>query len=667
MERADFDQWKPKEVARLLALVETERRYYQEIVANVPVSLLIVGPDLKVLSSNRHFRAVAAKKNDEVLNQPLAELLPVEGAVALAQQVVRSGLPASPIEAGWPLNGKSIPVKVTALPLRSWEEDADAEALLVIQEAASAPVAEEPNRPKEIQSFALNTEVRAMLWEADLSTGRLTYVNPHAEALFGYAESEWLEKPELWTERVAPQDRERVRRFYSSVHESEATELTVEFHGVHSTGSPLVAREAIRIVRDAAGKPVRMIGCTTDVSQRREIEDQYASFLKGEALHRLSAKLAHDLNNLLMIVAGYGEELKNALPAANPLHNDMRQILEATERLYAVTTQLQSYTRRPVLMPRNVSVPVLLDAARASLERLLGPKIELRYDVQEKLGKAKVDEAQIGQVLSALAQHAHLELGGSGLVQVRAVNAAVSESTGRQGGLEAGDYVRLSFTHSGAPMSPESRERILEPWLYSEDVVRDVKMAMAAAYQIARLSGGDLRADGEGFHLYLPMISRAEREAERNQTVNAAAAIAPPVETAVAEPEAKLESIFVVEDEGGIRALVRKILKRQGYEVLEASHGEEALEVLRNHPGGIDLLLTDVMMPGMNGVELSYQAVAVRPEIRVLFVSGYTDESVLEGGQFPAGTAFLQKPFTLGSLLGKVREVLDAGAQHQTA
>jgi PAS domain S-box-containing protein len=660
MERADFDQWKPKEVARLLALVETERRYYQEIVANVPVSLVIVGPDLKVLSSNRHFRATLGKKNDEVLGQEIGSLLEIEGLLDLAKQVVASGLPVAPLEAAW----GSKKVQIHALPLRSWEEDSEAEALLLIQERVEA-VVETPRTPRELKSVELSDAVGAMLWDADLSTGKLSYVNRQAELLFGYPEADWLERDDIWTERVAPQDRERVRRFYASIHDSEASELTVEFQARRTDGATLFARESIRIVRDENGKPIRMLGCTTDVSQRRESEDQHATFLKAEALFRLSAKLAHDLNNLLMIVAGYGEELKNALPATNPLHNDMRQILEATERLYGVTTQLQTYTRRPVMTPKSTDVVRMLEASRPTLERALGSRVELRIECAENLGRAKIDASHVEHAVLALAQHAFLELGGTGLVILKAVNAAVAESTGRGGSLEPGDYIRLTLSHSGTAMSPESRERLLEPWLYSEDAIRDVKMGLAGAYQVARQSGGDIRVDGEGFHFYLPMISRAEREAERAAEK---AAPPPPATPAPApEPEPQLETILVVEDEGGIRALVRKILRRQGYQVLEASHGEEALNVLNSHPGVVDLLLTDVMMPGMNGVDLSYKAVEQRPGIRVLFVSGYTDESLLEAGQFPQGTAFLQKPFTLGSLLGKVREVLDSGKAQQAA
>lgn len=661
MERADFDQWKPKEVARLLALVETERRYYQEIVANLPVSLVIIDANLKVLSSNRHFRNKLGKKNDEVLGKEIAGLLGIEGVSALAQQVVASCLPAPRLEATW----HEHPVTLHALPLRSWEEDSEAEALLLIEDRTVPAVVEVPRTPREIKSVELSDSVGAMLWEADLSSGKLTHVNREAENLFGYPEAEWLDKDEIWTERVAPQDRERVKRFYASIHDTEAAELTVEFQGRRTDGSTLFARESVRIVRDAKGKPVRLLGCTTDISQRRESEDQHATFEKSEGLYRLSAKMAHDLNNLLMIVAGYGEELKTALPVTHPLHNDMRQILEATERLYAVTTQLQTYTRRPVVSPKSTDVGQFLQGLRPQLEKAFGAKVELRLECPENVGKAKIDAAHVETALIALAQHAFLEMGGAGLAVLRAANAAVGESTGRSGSLEAGDYVRITLSHSGGVMSAEARDRLLEPWLYGDDGVREVKLSLANAYQIARHSGGDIRVDGEGFHFYLPMVSRAEREAERvAPKATPAAPAAPQIEV---EPEPQLETILVVEDESAIRALVRKILRRQGYQVLEASNGNEALSVLAEQKGAVDLLLTDVMMPGMNGVELSHKAVEQWPGIRVLFVSGYTDENVLEGGQFPIGTAFLQKPFTLVGLLGKVREVLDAGEKKRAA
>lgn len=676
MERADFDQWKPKEVARLLALVETERRYYQEIVANVPVSLLIVGPDLNVLSANRHFRITAGKKNDDILGKELAEVFGVEGAVELAQRVVSTGLATPRMESHWRLGSgdamEERKILLSGLPLRSWEEDSDSEALLVIQEVTEPAVQAPLLTAEQSRALRLTNEVGAMIWEADLKESKIVHVNSGAQALFGHSEADWLGKPELWSERVDEEDRERVRQFYDHIGESEGAHFTVEFRARRADQTAFYARETVRVDRED-GMPVRLTGITVDVTERREIEQQAAAAQKGEALHRLTAKLAHDLNNLLMIVAGYGEELKNALPASNPLHQDMKEILSATERLYSLTTQLQAYTRRPIITARNISLAALVEQLRPQLERSVGSRIKVETSFAEGLEKAKADPEQTSQVLQALTHHAYLELGGEGTISIAGENVRVAESTGTDSGLNAGDYVKLTVAHDGLGMSRESRSRILEPWLYSEESIRDIKMALASAYHIVRASQGDVSVDvreGKGtvFAIYLPMISRADREAERLAAAAAAHApqVAPPVavETPVETP-VELETILVVEDEGGIRALVRKILKRQGYQVLEASQGEEALQVMREHTGRIDLLLTDVMMPGMNGVELSHRALAEKPHLKVLFVSGYTDESLLESGQFPRGTAFLQKPFTLGSLLGKVREVLDTSSVRQ--
>lgn len=679
MERADFEQWKPKEVARLLALVETERRYYQEIVANVPVSLLIVGPDQKVLSANRHFRITAGKKNDDIHGKPLEEVFPVEGALDLSRHVISTGLASPRTESEWRVGtGDHVEDKkvlISGLPLRSWEEDSESEALLVIQDliepAVQAPVLTEA----QSRALKLSNDVNAMLWEADLTQGKILHVNQAAQNLFGYSESDWLSKPDLWMERIDAEDQDRVRRFYEEISQLEGTNFTVEFRGLRADKSPFYARETVRVDREN-GRAVRMVGITTDITERREMEEQSAASQKAEALHRLTAKLAHDLNNLLMIVAGYGEELKNSLPVSNPLHQDMKEILNATERLYSLTTQLQSYTRRPVVTAKNMSIPAVVEQLRPQLERAVGSRVRIDTHFPGQLEKARIDSEQLGAALQSLAHHAYLELGGEGIVKISADNVRIAESTGTDSGLSVGDYVKLSVYHNGTGMNRDSRQRILEPWLYSEDSIREIKMGLSAAYHIVRASGGDLTVDaapGKGtiFHLYLPMISRADREAERAAAAMAAqtpvTVIPPPPVEAPADVATSLETILVVEDEGGIRALVRKILKRQGYQVLEASHGEEALQVMREHQGHIDLLLTDVMMPGMNGVDLSHKALAEKPHLRVLFVSGYTDESLLEAGQFPAGTAFLQKPFTLGSLLGKVREVLDTNAAKQAA
>lgn len=642
MERAEFDKWKPKEVARLLALVETERRYYQEIVAAIPVSILIVGAGGTLVSANRQFRARTGRKNEEILGKPIGEVLDIEDVEALARQVMESGVAMPRRDVLW--RGEAAGLSV--LPLRNWEEDSEPEALLVLEETAGGwPVAPD-----------MASRIDGMIWEVDYAAGGITYASAGAEELFGYPVERWLADKTVWALRVDEQDKARVDSFYDQIAASSGIVFTIEFRARHMNGQGFWARETVRVTRDEQGKPLKLAGLTTNITERRELEQQHAVATKSAALQRLGAKLAHDLNNLLMIVAGYGEELKSALPATHPLHQDMQQILGATERLYALTAQFQTYTRRPVVNPRITSLTELLAQAAPRIEKELGHELSIRLEIEAGVAKARVDGAQMEQALLALARHALLVMGPGGRLSVHAANVLRGESTGLKTVMPAGSYVRVSLEFAGAATHGE----LLEPWLEPAEASREIELGVAAAYQIVRQSEGDLTVDGRSIHLYLPAVLEAEAPVSIPAPGHVAADM-------MAEPAPKLETILVVEDEGGIRALVRKILLRQGYDVLEAAGGDEALELLAHSGKHVDLLLTDVMMPGMNGIELSRRAVAAYSPLKVLFVSGYTDESVLEAGQFPAGTAFLQKPFTLGSLLGKVREVLDGTSARHAA
>lgn len=641
MERAEFDKWKPKEVARLLAVVETERRFYQEIVASIPVGLLIVGPGLTAVSANRQFRARVGKKNEDILGKNLRELVDIRGLESQVEQVVKASVAMPRREMVW----DERVLMVTVLPLRSWEEDSESEALIVFEDRAEAGAALTGEKKKALD---VAESIEGMLWEVDYAAGAITYVSGGAEALFGYPVKRWVEDKTVWGLRVAQADRERVDTFYDSLGRSVGTVFSIEFAAQHARGEMFWVRETVRVIHDEQGKPMRLAGFTVNITERREVEQQASLSRKAEALRRLSAKLAHDLNNLLMIVSGYGEEMKNALPVDHALHRDMKEILGATERLYGITTQFQTYTRRPVVHPKITSVGAMLAQARPRMEQALRGA-ELKLEVPAGIAKARIDGDQMEEALVQLARRG----AGAGSLKMRAENVLRGEAVAGQ---MPGAWVRLTLEYSAEADIIE----ILEPWLALEEADREVELGVSAAYQIVRQSHGDLTVEGKHIHIYLPVVSEAELEAERAPV----AAAAPEV---VAEPEAQLEMILVVEDEGGIRALVRKILKRQGYQVLEAASGDEALKVLAENGHQVDLLLTDVMMPGMNGVELSQRALLTYGALKVLFVSGYTDESVLEEGQFPPGTAFLQKPFTLGSLLGKVREVLDGGAARHAA
>ena len=388
----------------------------------------------------------------------------------------------------------------------------------------------------------------------------------------------------------------------------------------------------------------------------------------------MAAKVAHDFNNLLMIISGYGEELKSSLPPSSPLRNDMQEILQAAERVSVLTGQLQQYTKKIVLEPKLVDLNQLVKRLEPVLKRQVGDGIQLHIDAQADMATAKVDPSQIESAILNLASHAKFGMRGLGKLTISTADLELDQDYGTPA--RSGSYILVSIADNGPGMDAEHRTRLFEPWTAGDEALREERLLVTQAYNIVRQSGGDLAVssqpgEGTAFRIYLPSAGQASAPIAASAPAPALVEPKAPPVSAPPEPEheqeTSLETILVVEDEAGIRALVRKILRRQGYVVLEASNGDDALKICAGHKGKIDLLVTDVMMPRMSGRELADRLTALRPELRVLYVSGYTDDAMLSSGSFPSGTAFLQKPFTLGSLLGKVREVLDVGQSRRGA
>ncbi len=698
MDRADLEQWRPKEVARLLALVETERRYYQEIVANVPVGLLVVNADLTIVSANKYFRKIFGLKSDDVLGRRLEDLLPVPGLGERVTEVIATFKPKerSPISARITSDEgtREISGLVGLQPLQGWELDAGQEVLVIFQDLTAfggllpAPasivdtVAEPvpppaPGAAPDAASvppalYSIVNDIDAIVWEADASTLRYQFVSERAEELLGYPSNVWQSTENFWRQKIHEEDRDRVSDFYRHAQEA-GTSHACEYRALTATGSVLWVREIVRVQRDEHGQALKFTGLTLDITARRSADEQSGQSQKVEALGRLAAKVAHDFNNLLMIISGYGEELKSSLPPSSPLRNDMQEILQAAERVSVLTGQLQQYTKKIVLEPQLVDLNQLVRRLEPALKRQLGDGVQLRLDAQADQATAQVDPAQIETAILNLASHAKYGMRALGRLTISTADLELDQDYGTPS--KSGSYILISIADNGPGMDPENRTRLFEPWTAGDEALREERLLVTQAYNIVRQSGGDLAVssqpgDGTAFRIYLPAAVPAAAPAQINPLSNL---MPPPIETTAPapapelDPETSLETILVVEDEAGIRALVRKILRRQGYVVLEASNGDDALKICAAHKGKIDLLVTDVMMPRMSGRELADRLTQLRPELRVLYVSGYTDDAMLSSGSFPTGTAFLQKPFTLGSLLGKVREVLDLGQSRRAA
>ncbi len=658
MQRVDLDQWRAREVARLLSLVEAERRYYQEIVASVPVGLAVLDSDLSFLSVNRSFRRAFGLSADKIAGMRLSDLFPGEEIRERLAQVLAkaTSLPSFSITYETPEGSK--PLRIAAEPFLGWSDEGGKQALLLVEDLslAEAPLEEKPEEVVEEAGERpggdLLENIEAILWERDAESLAFTYVGGRAEQILGYPSEEWLSKPDFYFERIHPEDREWVSAFYRATV-SAGGSRSCEYRAVAADGRTLWLRDVIRVVHDETGRAVKLSGITVDVNGPKLRAERLMQAEKMAALGRLAGKVTHDCNNLLMILSGYSEELLENIPPGHPARGDVEEILAATERLSKVTGELLAFTRRPVLARKVFRVNSLVEGIEPRIKGELGDRIELVVHLEEDAGQVDADQDQLGDSLLTLIRHLRERMPDGGRLSVATANVDLSDaSVGDGKALPAGSYVQIVLSDTGPKLDEETKSRFFEPFFSPAASSQD----LPSVYHLITSSGGDIVVSsgeeaGAVFTIYLPRVKQAAVKEEK-----------PPAALTAPQPAEEVkprETVLVVEDEGGIRALIRKILQKQGYRVFEASRAEEALRIADERPEPIHLLLTDVIMPGMNGRELADRLTSMRPELKVLFISGYSDEELAGYGPLPEGAAFLQKPFSLATLLDRTRAVLN--------
>ncbi len=519
-----------------------------------------------------------------------------------------------------------------------------------VQEAITAP------EPVAQISHNLIENLNAAVWSAEIPKMNFLYVTNAAQEITGFSPEEWIQSPAFWTNRIYVADRESVLRQYADTI-AKGSHCSCEFRLLTKDGRLIWVRENVRVLTDPDGQPTELVGLTIDVTERRRLQDEQVQAQRMGALVTLSSRLAHDLNNMLMIATGYAEELAHNLGTASPMRADIQEILKATERIQNLTTDLLAFTRRQGETPAVVDVSkIVTDVAERLQHASAGVGVELHA---EPGIQAKAGQAQLTDFVFALATWASGGMPQGGAIGFSVSEAEITEDLRTPGSpLTPGEYTVIRVQSPVA--TPDALVSMIEAVLPPKEDPSHTAALISQGYTFVRQWGGDLAVSpaGQGVEvsIYLPGAARRVMEepaVEEVKPVEEAPAPAP-----VVEAEPVLETVLVVEDEPGIRALVRKILRRQGYTVLEASNGDEALKVCQEHTGKVDLLITDVIMPQMDGRELAGTLKEQCKEMRVLYVSGYTDDPAIYKGELPAGTAFLQKPFTLGSLLDKVKEVL---------
>src|SRR5437660_2828347 len=387
-----------------------------------------------------------------------------------------------------------------------------------------------------------------------------------------------------------------------------------------------------------------------DVTEKRVLEDQFRQAQKMEAVGRLAGGVAHDFNNLLLVISGYTEVLLEQLDPNSPLHQKAEAIQQAADRATTLTRQLLAFSRKQLLELKVVDLNTIVSDMDRLLSPLIGENIELMTRLAAGVGRTRADAGQIEQVLMNLVVNAKDAISNGGKISIQTANVHLDDSYRREHKyINPGPYVMISVTDTGLGMDKETQSRIFEPFFTTKEKGKGTGLGLSTVYGIVKQSGGYVFAQsevGQGttFRIYLPQVEGAA------DTIG-------PAKTASTETGGS-ETVLLVEDEESVRQLVRETLESKGYTVMEAENGEEGLKIAESHNGPIHMMITDVVMPGISGRELAKRLMQVRPETKVLYLSGYTEDAIVHQGVLETGTAFLQKPFTLQTLSRKVREVL---------
>jgi len=403
------------------------------------------------------------------------------------------------------------------------------------------------------------------------------------------------------------------------------------------------------VVRDNEGYLEFLETFVEDVTERREMELQLRQRQKMEAIGRLAGGVAHDFNNLLGVIMGYAEQASEQIKPESALHTPVEQIQKAATRASSLTRQLLAFSRQQVLETKVLNLNSIVEDMIKMLPPLLGEDVEIQASLDPKLESVKADQGQIEQVIMNLAVNARDAMPGGGMLTIRTGNAGFDfELAAKHPSMTPGDYVSFSVTDTGTGMDEQTQARIFEPFFTTKERGRGTGLGLATVYGFVKQVGGYVwvqSAPGAGstFTIYLPVTRES---------------VPPDCEKAsVAASSHKSGTVLLVEDEESLRTLTRSFLEQAGYDVLEACNGKEALELAQNHSGSIDLLLTDMVMPGLNGRAVAQRLTHLFPGIRVAYMSGYTGFSDRETASLDA--VVIPKPFTRDVLLHRLREALD--------
>ena len=642
-----------------MRILERERQKLSAVVSHTDAGFLVFDPSLQVAWTNNVFatRFCADPNPAALLGASCHRVLcgrPAPCETCPAALPFRSGSVAHQ-EMRLQIHKQTRHIYATAMPIKSLTGRVE-QTILMVQDLTDLNVLRQSKKALE----ASEARFRSIFEEARLGmetatpAGRYLQVNPAFCKFLGYERDELLQKTNL--DVTHPDDRARTRQL---MQESLAglRPLEMEKRYLRKDGTVVWGYLTATWLMDADGRPEVGVGLVQDIDERKRVqeslrlsEEQFRQAQKMEAVGRLAGGVAHDFNNLLTVINGRCRLLLSDL-GDHPLRKEVEVIARAGEQAVSLTRQLLAFSRRQTIDPRVVDLNAVVSDMDRMLRRLIGEDVDLEVRLKREPGNVRADPGQIEQVIMNLAVNARDAMPRGGRLTIETANADLECPLESPAGRVApGRYVVLSIRDSGTGMNAHVLSHLFEPYFTTKEEGKGTGLGLPTVASIVRHADGEIAVeseDGKGtlFSVYLPRVEEA---------VAAAAAGA-----GASDGNRGTETILVVEDETTVRELARELLELNGYSVLEAAHGQEALRVCRSHDGPIHLMLTDVVMPHMNGHELAETLAPLRPGMKVLYMSGYSEDAGVLRDILVSKTTFLRKPFTPDALAEKVRALLN--------
>jgi len=529
--------------------------------------------------------------------------------------------------------------------------------LIVLRDITARRSAEKKLIEAKNHLVHLFTVIPSIVYTINPETFIPTWISPNITRILGYTIEEAL-KPGWWTDNLHPEDRKKALNARAEIHTKEF--ICHEYRFRKKEGKYVWIRDEFQVAHDVLGKFPEIVGAWSDVTHERQMEEEQEKLQaqlihaqKMESIGRLAGGVAHDFNNMLSIIIGYGENILEQLHHNDPLREDVMTIIDAGKRSAALTRQLLAFSRKQTLQPEILNINDVVRNIEKMLYRLIEEDIDLEFLLSEDLFQVKVDPGQIEQVLMNLAVNARDAMPEGGKLIIETSNVELDEAYAKKHfGVVPGKYVMLAVTDTGCGMDKKTMQKIFEPFFTTKEKEKGTGLGLSTVYGIVRQSGGYIwvysePGQGTTFKVYLPRT-----EEKQNPKTNADGKEITPVDG---------KHILVVEDEKSLRKMMGRMLSGLNYKVTLASNGGEALLLVEEKGLKPDLVITDVIMPLMNGKDLVNRLQKKEPDLKVLYMSGYTDNAIIHKGILDPGTHFIQKPFTLNNLVDKIQEVLREG------